>query len=98
MKLNIQIYSLLFSFLFGIIFNFILDIFNRLVNNCRLWLRIILSILFTIIISIVYFCCLLYINNGFLHLYFLLSIAVGYIFVYGFKLFWFTHKKENSKM
>lgn len=98
MQLNIQINSLIFSFIFGIFFYFLLDIFNKITSKCKLWLRIIVSFCFVLIISLVYFLGLLYINNGYLHIYFLISIAVGYIFVYAFKTFRFTHKKENSKM
>jgi hypothetical protein len=98
MRLNIQIYSLIFSFIFGTFFYFVLDFFSKIVKKYRLWLKIIISLLFTFVISIVYFLGLLYINNGYLHIYFLLSILVGYMFVYWLKVFWFTHKKENSKM
>ena len=97
MRLNIQIYSLIYSFLFGIFFYFILDIYNKISDKLKIWIKIIVSLIYTLIISIIYFIGLLYINNGYLHIYFLLSIMVGYIFVYGFKLFWFTHRKENSK-
>lgn len=98
MKLDIQIYSLTFSFIFGILFYFFLDVFNRITCKYKMWLRIILSFIFTIVMSIIYFIGLLYINNGYLHVYFLISIVVGYIFVYILKYFWFTQKKENSKM
>jgi len=97
-KLNIQLYSLIFSFIFGIFFYFLLDVFSKITKKCKLWLKIIASLIFVLIISIIYFAGLLYINNGYLHIYFLILIAIGYLFVYTLKYFWFTHKKENNKM
>ena len=98
MRLNIQIYSLLYSFLFGVGFYFILDIFNKYNNKCKLILKIIFSLLFVFINAILYFFGLIRINNGYLHIYFLIFIMVGYLFVYYLKSFWFTHSKKNSKM
>lgn len=98
MKLDIQVYSLLFSFSFGIILNFLLDMFNKFNNKNKIVLKIILSFVFVMLLSIAYFIGLLYINNGYLHTYFFVMIMVGYLFVYLIKSFWFTHKKENSKL
>ena len=98
MKLDIQIYSLLFSFLFGIVFNVLLDMFNKFNNKNKIIIKVILSFVFVMMLSITYFIGLLYINNGYLHIYFFVMIMVGYFFVYLIKSFWFTHKKENSKM
>ena len=92
MDLNIQIQSLLFSFLYGCVFYFLLDIFNKFNNNKKIILKIVLSLLFVFLMSLLYFLGLIYINNGYLHIYFLLSIVVGYLFVY-FSLL-FTHKKK----
>lgn len=95
MKLNIQIYSFLYSFLFGIGFYFLLDIFNKLIVKLNIVLRIILSFLFIMILASLYFLGLLYINNGVLHIYFLLSILVGYIFVYKVIIPLFTHLRKK---
>lgn len=98
MKLNIQIYSLVYSFFFGVVLYFLLDMFNKLNSKSKIILKAILSFVFVIILSLAYFIGLLYINNGYLHPYFFIIIMVGYLFVYYLKSFWFTHKKENSKM
>ena len=96
MKLNVQIYSLIFSFIFGCIFNFVLDFFNKITSKRKIFSKIVLSLLFVIAISILYFIGLLNINNGYLHVYFLIFIMVGYFVVYLLKSFWFTHKKNNK--
>lgn len=97
MELKLQIYSLIYSLVFGFCFYYILDIFNKYIVDIKLTLKIILSILFVIIISIIYFMGLLYLNYGYLHMYFLLTILVGYIFASFFKI-WFTDKNKKSKM
>lgn len=93
MRLDIQVYSLILSFLFGIILNILLDIFNKLNEKNKIFIKIILSFIFVMLLSIAYFIGLLYINNGYLHIYFFIMIMVGYLFVYLIKSFWFTHKK-----
>ena len=85
MKLNIQIYSIIFSLLFGVIFYFLLDFFNKIKFGKNIFFKIIASLLFVFIIAFLYFIGLLYINNGYVHIYFLISILVGYMFVYFFK-------------
>ena len=90
MKLDIQIYSFIYSFMFGIIFYFLLDIFNKLVDKLNKVLKFFVSIIFILLIGCIYFLGLLFINNGVIHIYFLLSILVGYIFAYKKILSWFT--------
>ena len=95
MKLDIQIYSFIVSFLFGCCFYFFLDIFNHLVYKLKLFFKIFLSFLFILSLSIVYFIILLFINNGVIHIYFLLMILVGYIFVNYMSIRWLTHFKKK---
>ncbi len=91
MNLNIQIYSLFFSFIFGIVFYFLLEVLNVIKLKVKLLFRVIISFFFIILSSLLYFGGLLYINNGYLHIYFLVMIAVGYIVIYIIKTIWFTH-------
>ena len=53
------------------------------------------SFLFIMLIACIYFVILLIVNNGVVHIYFLLSILVGYIFVYKFTLWMFTRFKKK---
>ena len=95
MKLNIQIYSFIASFLFGCAFYFLLDIFNKIVGKLKIVWKIILSFLFIMIMASVYFLILLFVNNGVVHVYFLLMILVGYIFVNFIFLRLFTHLRKK---
>lgn len=95
MKLSIQIYSFITSFLFGCCFYFLLDLFNKLVNKLNVILKIIFSFVFIMIMASIYFIILLFINNGVVHIYFLLSILVGYIFVYKVAIRLFTHLRKK---
>lgn len=91
MKLSIQIYSLIYSLIYGGIFYLLLDLFNKFTSMKKVYLKVILSWIFVTGMAILYFIGLLYINNGVLHIYFLLSIVCGYIVVY-LILKRFTHR------
>jgi len=78
MILKIQIYSLLFSFSFGILIYFILELIHNFIYNKKIVFRIIFSLIFALVISVIYFGCLLKINNGILHEYFFLMMLLGY--------------------
>ena len=95
MKLDIQIYSFIYSFIFGIIFYFLLDVYNKLVDKIKRVFKFFISIIFILLIGCIYFWGLLFINNGVIHVYFLLSVLVGYIFVYKVILSWFTHLRKK---
>ena len=95
MELNIQIYSFIYSFLFGGIFYFLLDLLSRISCKVKKIIKVIFSVLFILLIAISYFLGLLFINNGVVHIYFLLSILVGYIFVYKVFMFLFTHLRKK---
>ena len=82
MKLSIQIYSLIYSLVYGGVFYLLLDFFNKFTFMKKIYLKVILSWIFIMVIALLYFLGLLYINNGVLHIYFLLSIVCGYIIVY----------------
>ena len=79
MNINIQIYSLLFSFLYGIIFYILLEINYNFLFEGKIIYRIIISFLFVIVLSLVYFLILLKINNGIIHIYFLIVMFTGYM-------------------
>ena len=78
MNLSIQIESFSFSFLYGILYYLFLKrllIFMNGVNNIQ---KILYSIVFTLLESILYFLILIKINNGIIHVYFILMIFCGY--------------------
>lgn len=80
MELNIQIYSFIYSFLFGIFLNSIYMLFNKLVRKTKMIIRFIISLGFMIIMTLSYFIGLLWINNGIVHIYFLLCLSLGMLF------------------
>ncbi len=79
MILKIQIYSLLFSFFYGIFVFFLLEINYKLLYTGKIIYRIIISFLFVMFISLLYFYGLLKINNGIIHIYFLIAMFTGYV-------------------
>ena len=84
MNLKIQIISFIFSFIYGI-FLFILIFLQRKILFCRNKRRkIFTNSLFCIVISILYFIFIYFINNGVLHLYFLLLIIFGFLVAYNY--------------
>ncbi len=79
MILKIQILSLVYSFCFGIVFFILLEINYRFLYEGKIVYRIIISFLFVIFISLLYFWGLMKINNGIVHIYFLLLLFTGYL-------------------
>ena len=98
MKLNIQVSSFVYSLIYGFLFYYLLDLFNKFVKKKSLFLRIIFSLFFVLLVATIYFLVLLFVNNGYIHIYFLISILGGYIFANFVMNRWFTHKNKNSKM
>lgn len=80
MELNIQIYSFIYSFLFGIFLNNIYILFNKLIWKTKNVLKFIFSLGFMIVMTLSYFMGLLWINNGIVHIYFLLCLSLGMLF------------------
>ena len=79
MPLSIQIYSFIVSFLYGIFFEILLSLNARFIYSSNLFIKIISSILFIIFNTLLYFFLIYKINYGVLHIYFLMSILLGYI-------------------
>ena len=79
MSLNIQIYSFIYSFVFGIIVAFL---FKFIYKYLYLVHRLLNSFLFITIISLIYFKIMYIINNGIVHLYFLLTTILTFIITY----------------
>lgn len=77
MSLIIQIKSLIFSFLYGIFFSVLLDIFDKNLYRVRIRYQIINSFIFCFINSIIYFFILRNINEGIIHIYFVVLLIFG---------------------
>ena len=79
MILKIQIFSLIYSFLYGIFIFFLLEVNYKLLYTGKIIYRVIISFLFVMFISLLYFYGLLKINNGIIHIYFLIVMFTGYM-------------------
>lgn len=92
MDLKIQFISFGFSFIFGVFLFFIFEIFyiKRYRKKNRLFL--LSNVAISILVSISYFVLLYLINNGSLHLYFLLLICFGFLLAYS------LYKKHVNKL
>lgn len=92
MILSLQIKSLIVSFLFGILFSFDTSINSRFLYNEYKLLRFLFTFIFIIVHVLLYFIILMHINNGYYHIYLIISIVCG------FTLEYFIHKKIKSKI
>ena len=77
-ELNVQILSLVVSFFYGIIFYILLEITSKFLYSSSIIVQIFFSFLFVLFNSLIYFLILLKINNGYIHIYFLLCLIFGY--------------------
>ena len=84
MSLKVQVISFIFSFLYGCILFILFRLQKRVLFSRNKKKRVILSFIFCISISIVYFILIYFINNGVLHLYFLLLIIFGFLVTHNF--------------
>ncbi len=78
MGLKTQIISLLFSFVFGIIFSICTNINYKFLFCKKKIFQIIITIIYVIDASLAYFLMIRRINEGIIHSYFLLSVALGF--------------------
>lgn len=79
MNLNIQIISFVSSFIYGFLFYYLLELFNKFIKGKKNLFNIVFSFFFVLLNALLYFLILLFVNNGYVHVYFLLSILWGYL-------------------
>ena len=77
--LKLQRASLLFSLIFGIILEIMIKINYKFIKQSHKLIQIILTFLVIIINTLIYFIGLKYINEAYMHPYFILMIIVGCI-------------------
>ncbi len=78
MNSYIQLISLIISFIYGIVLYY-LNLFNiKKFNNKNIIIKSLIYILYLFDISLLYVCILYKLNNGILHIYFILCILLGY--------------------
>jgi len=85
MPLENQIITIFFSLIYGVIFFLLLELNYKFIYKGKIIYRVIVTFLFVMFNTLLYFIILRKINNGVVHVYFLLCILTGYIlsnFVY----------------
>lgn len=78
MNLKMQIISLVFSFFYGVVFSVLVNFNYELFFKKRKKYRIIFTFIFIFVMALIYFFVLNKINNGIIHIYFLLVILIGF--------------------
>ncbi len=86
MILDIQIYSLLFSFIYGVIVSYLYNFNYNFIYNSSLLYKVVINILFCVDIGLLYFLLIKVINNGVIHIYFVITFILGFsLFVNKYK-------------
>ena len=78
MSLKTQLWSLGFSFIFGILFSILLKVNYKILFTTKKHIQILGNFLFLLDVSLFYFLSIKFINNGILHVYFLIIFFVGW--------------------
>ena len=78
MSSYIQLLSLLFSFIYGIILYILNKLNIKLIKKVNIVFKILIMILYINNISLLYIVTLYKLNNGVLHIYFILMLLLGY--------------------
>ena len=79
MDLELQIQSLIFSFVFGMFFALMYNVFYKYLFKGKIIIRVIINLIFVLFNTILYFLLLKIINNGIIHSYFIIALAIGFI-------------------
>ena len=79
MNIELQIQSLVFSLVFGLFFSFVYNLFYKYLYKGVMFIRIIMNFIFIISLASLYFMFLSIINNGIIHLYFIIMLFIGFI-------------------
>ena len=74
------------------IFYILLEVNYKIIYESKLFIKIVYSLLFLLVNTLLYFIILIKINNGIVHVYFLLSIILGYVLAYSIKVKLFKKK------
>lgn len=78
-ELNVQLLTFFVSFLYGFWLYIVLEVSYKFLTSSSLMVAVISSFLFVVCNTFLYFIILLYVNNGYVHIYFLICIFLGYL-------------------
>ncbi len=77
-NLEMQIQSLLISFVYGMFVAFLYNYHYKFIYYKKKWLRLPFSLIFCLDATFLFFILMLKINYGLIHLYFILSVILGF--------------------
>jgi hypothetical protein len=78
MELSTQLMSLIFSFAYGIIVSYLFNINYNFIYKSSFLYKIVINILFCVNLGLIYFLSMKLINNGVIHIYFVLMFLLGF--------------------
>lgn len=78
MSLQLQLQSMAMSFLYGILTSFMFNLFYNFLFTKYKWFNILSNLMFSLFIFGGYFLLLFIINEGIVHVYFFLSLFIGF--------------------
>ena len=78
MNSYIQLGSLIISFIYGVLLYYFNRFNSKIIKNRNIVLRSIISLLYVFDISLLYVVILYNLNDGILHIYFVLCILLGH--------------------
>lgn len=79
MDYKIQLLSFLVSFIYGIFFYFTSILNYKLIRRFKVWIKYIITFVYMINIAFLYLLLLFKVNNGNVHIYFLIMTFLGFI-------------------
>ncbi len=79
MNIKIQIISIIFSFVFGIIFSLLTNLNYKYLFSKNKVYKVFFTFIYILDATLLYFIIIKKINNGIVHLYFLLFIGLGFL-------------------
>jgi len=77
---NLQIITFLFSFIYGFFFFYLVKLNYFIIKNSKSFIKYLDNTIFILNCVLIYVIINFKINSGYFHLYFIITISLGYIF------------------
>lgn len=94
MSLKTQLILIIISFCFGFLFELFHSINYKLIYCKKKIIRFLFTFLLILAQALLYFYALLKINNGIIHIYGIISLLIGMVSFYYFKLLFYKKYKK----
>lgn len=83
MSLEMQLLSFIFSFGYGIIVSYFYNLNYNFIYKSSILYKIVINFLFCINMGLIYFLLMRVINNGVIHIYFVISFLIAFVLFSG---------------